>query len=91
MALRQLAQNWLRINRVKAFFCLVDEMTFEQGATAFLQTCGFGSKLSPNIILFGFKSNWENCNRDELLHYFNTIQYANLITNQKLIKFCKTQ
>ncbi|ODM98382.1 Bumetanide-sensitive sodium-(potassium)-chloride cotransporter [Orchesella cincta] len=72
LALSQVAQSWFRSNRVKGFFCVVDEMDFEQGARSLLQSYGVG-KVSPNILLMGYKQNWQNCDRDELTHYFNTI------------------
>ncbi|CAL8122036.1 unnamed protein product [Orchesella dallaii] len=72
LALNQLAQNWFHINKVKGFFCVVDEVDFEQGARSLLQSYGVG-KVSPNILLMGYKQNWQNCSRDELLHFFNTI------------------
>lgn len=74
-ALSHVAQSWFRSNRVKGFFCAVDEMSFEEGAKALLQSYGVG-KLSPNILMMGYKQNWQSCNREELLQYFNTIQYV---------------
>lgn len=48
-------------------------MKFEVGAKALLQTTGIG-KLSPNVLMMGYKNNWVTCNRDDLLSYFNVLQ-----------------
>jgi solute carrier family 12 sodium/potassium/chloride transporter 2 len=75
--LNEKAQNWFRSNRVKAFFNVVDDMTFEDGSKALLQASGVG-KLRPNILLLGYKNNWPTCAPDELKEYFNTIQYVSV-------------
>jgi len=67
------SQNWFKVNRVKAFFNVVDDMSFEDGAKALLQASGVG-KLRPNILLLGYKSNWSTGNAHELKEYFTTIQ-----------------
>lgn len=64
---------WLRTNKIKAFYSLIDDVSFELGAKSLIQTTGIG-KLSPNVLMLGFKNNWTTCNRDELLGYFNTLQ-----------------
>jgi len=65
--------SWLHERRVKAFYVMVDNCNFDDGTQALLQAVGIG-KLAPNIVLMGFKTNWQTCPRDELLSYFTTIQ-----------------
>lgn len=58
---------------MKAFYNLVDGMGFEDGARALIQASGFG-KLTPNIVLMGYKSDWMKCERKDLSEYFNVLQ-----------------
>ncbi|KAB0800350.1 hypothetical protein PPYR_06090 [Photinus pyralis] len=69
------AYQCLREQKVKAFYCLVDGMDFETGATALLQTTGIG-KLIPNVLMMGFKNDWKVCNTDQLNAYFNVLHNA---------------
>lgn len=48
-------------------------MSFEFGARSLLQTTGIG-KLSPNVLMLGYKNDWRTCGREELLEYFNILQ-----------------
>lgn len=63
---------FLRAHKIKAFYSQVDELPFEAGAKALLQAAGVG-KLKPNILLMGYKSNWQASPKD-LLMYFNVLQ-----------------
>ncbi|OXA61539.1 Bumetanide-sensitive sodium-(potassium)-chloride cotransporter, partial [Folsomia candida] len=74
-ALIDKAQNWFTLNKLKVFFNLVDDMSFQEGSKALLQASGVG-KLRPNILLMGFKNNWNTCNFEELNEYFRTIHKA---------------
>lgn len=69
------AQNWLRTHKIKAFYSHVDEVNFEDGAKALLQASGIG-KLKPNILLMGFKSDWRECERQDLAMYFDVMHKA---------------
>ncbi|CAB3409641.1 unnamed protein product [Caenorhabditis bovis] len=74
---RQL-NDWLRKRRVKAFYQSIANPSLRQGAQALFQLTGF-SKLKPNIVLMGFKSNWyregpNDANLNEMNEYFGTIQ-----------------
>lgn len=53
----------------------VDGVSFKEGATALLKACGIG-KLRPNILLLGFKSDWQKCSSEELNQYFEVLQYV---------------
>lgn len=64
---------FLRAHKIKAFYTHVDDLSFEAGAKALLQASGIG-KLKPNILLMGYKSDWQTCNKEDLIMYFNTLQ-----------------
>ena len=67
------SSNFLRMHKIKAFYAQVDELSFEAGAKALLQASGIG-KLKPNIVLMGYKSDWQTCKKEDLLMYFNVLQ-----------------
>ncbi|KAL3280368.1 hypothetical protein HHI36_017857 [Cryptolaemus montrouzieri] len=66
---------WLRTNKIKGFYSIIDSMKFEEGSKALMQSSGIG-KLSPNVLMLGYKNNWMTCNGDELLAYFNVLHAA---------------
>lgn len=70
--LQRQAREWFKKHKVKGFYSVVDGESFETGARALMQASGVG-KLKPNILLMGFKSDWQTCTNDELDSYFNTI------------------
>lgn len=59
-------------HHVKGFYALIDGEDFEAGTRALMQATGIG-KLKPNIILMGYKSDWQTCERKELVQYFNVM------------------
>lgn len=67
------ARNWLKFNRIKAFYAQVDEVSFEDGAKSLMQATGLG-KLRPNVLLMGYKNNWTSSLKKDVDMYFNTIQ-----------------
>ncbi|XP_055384360.1 bumetanide-sensitive sodium-(potassium)-chloride cotransporter isoform X2 [Condylostylus longicornis] len=67
--------GWFRKHRVKGFYSLVDGEDFETGARALMQASGIG-KLKPNILLMGFKNDWQTCDKKELSQYFNVMHKA---------------
>ncbi|KAK0180491.1 hypothetical protein PV327_006127 [Microctonus hyperodae] len=66
---------WLKNNKIKAFYTVVDSANFQDGTTSLLQTVGLG-KLRPNILLMGYKQDWAICPRDDLNMYFNVMHKA---------------
>lgn len=70
--LQRQAREWFKKHKVKGFYSSVDGENFESGSRALMQASGVG-KLKPNILLMGFKSDWQTCDSDELELYFNTI------------------
>nr|XP_036672379.1 solute carrier family 12 member 1 isoform X2 [Drosophila suzukii] len=73
--LQERAGNWFRKHRVKGFYALVDGEDFESGTRALMQASGIG-KLKPNIILMGYKTDWQTCDHKELDQYFNVMHKA---------------
>ncbi|KAF2899446.1 hypothetical protein ILUMI_06729 [Ignelater luminosus] len=69
------AYQWLRDHKIKAFYSVVDDMKFEMGAKALLQASGIG-RLSPNVLMMGYKNDWKVCNTEQLLAYFNVLHCA---------------
>lgn len=67
--------TWIQQRRVKAFFSLVDGLDFESGSRALMQCAGIG-KLKPNVVLMGYKQDWRTCPPEELLAYFNVLQWV---------------
>ncbi|CAG9772962.1 unnamed protein product [Ceutorhynchus assimilis] len=69
------AYAFLKSNKIKAFYAAMDNTNFETGATGLLQVTGIG-KLTPNVLLMGYKNDWQNCQSEELLAYFNVLHAA---------------
>ncbi|XP_034943352.1 bumetanide-sensitive sodium-(potassium)-chloride cotransporter [Chelonus insularis] len=71
-AMIEKSSNWLRNNKIKGFYSVIDGMSFQEGATSLLQASGLG-KLRPNILLMGYKQDWATCAREDLNMYFNVM------------------
>lgn len=65
---------------MKAFFTLIQDASFSQGVRALIQSTGIG-KLRPNIVMLGFKRDWIDCDRKEVVEYFKAIQYVDFFLN----------
>jgi solute carrier family 12 sodium/potassium/chloride transporter 2 len=65
--------KYLKTRKIRSFYSLIDGFEFEEGARAMIQSSGFG-KLTPNIVLLGYKSNWRTCKPHDLDAYFNVLQ-----------------
>lgn len=65
--------RWLAARKIKAFYEVVEGFDFETGVRALIQTSGVG-KLSPNILLMGYKGDWQTCPKKDLKSYFNVLQ-----------------
>ncbi|KAK9871220.1 hypothetical protein WA026_011498 [Henosepilachna vigintioctopunctata] len=66
---------WLRTNKIRGFYTIIDDTDFESGCRALMQCSGIG-KLSPNVLMLGYKNDWMSCNREDLLAYFNILNLA---------------
>uniref|UniRef100_A0A2M4CSL5 Putative k+/cl-cotransporter kcc1 n=1 Tax=Anopheles darlingi TaxID=43151 RepID=A0A2M4CSL5_ANODA len=73
--LQKKAAEWCRRHKVKGFYSLIDDNDFETGARAIMQASGIG-KLRPNVLLMGYKSDWDKCEASELEQYFNVVHKA---------------
>ncbi|XP_053695799.1 LOW QUALITY PROTEIN: bumetanide-sensitive sodium-(potassium)-chloride cotransporter-like [Sabethes cyaneus] len=58
--------------KIKAFYHILDGLSFDEGVRAMIQSSGFG-KLSPNILLIGYKTNWRSCSQEELNQYYKVL------------------
>ncbi len=67
------ATAWLLSKNVKSFYSLVDDVDFEEGARCLMQASGIG-KMKPNIVMMGFKSDWAQCDSEDVKAYFRVIQ-----------------
>ncbi|KAB7507823.1 Solute carrier family 12 member 2, partial [Armadillidium nasatum] len=69
------AYNWFGKHKIRSFFALVEAQDLEEGSRFLFQLVGLG-KLRPNMVLMGYKSNWRECDKEELKPYFNTLHQA---------------
>ena len=73
MARIESARRWLQRNKIRSFYTLMNSDSFHEGARALIQCTGVG-KLRPNVVLMGFKRDWQTCDRHHLQEYFQIIQ-----------------
>lgn len=66
------ANDWFSEHKMKAFYSIVDGENFEVGARALMQASGVG-KLRPNVLMMGYKNDWQTCGKVALEAYFDTI------------------
>lgn len=71
--LRAKAINWLEKHKTRGFFSMCEDPSFEGASQSLMQISGLG-KLKPNLLLMGYKGDWNSCHREELRGYFNVIQ-----------------
>ncbi|XP_076305031.1 solute carrier family 12 member 2-like [Tachypleus tridentatus] len=69
------AHQYLQKRKVKAFYSLIEESSFSRGVRSLIQLVGIG-KLRPNMIFMGYKSDWQECEEQDVLEYFNVIHDA---------------
>uniref|UniRef100_A0A6P7F146 Bumetanide-sensitive sodium-(Potassium)-chloride cotransporter n=1 Tax=Diabrotica virgifera virgifera TaxID=50390 RepID=A0A6P7F146_DIAVI len=69
------ANSWLRAHKLKAFYMQIDGLSFEDGCRALLKACGIG-KLKPNILLLGYKNDWQTCSKEDRHQYFEILHNA---------------
>ncbi|TMW51827.1 hypothetical protein DOY81_003072 [Sarcophaga bullata] len=68
-------QKYLNARKIKAFYNVVDGFSMDDGVKALLKSTGFG-KLTPNIMIMGYKGNWRECDFQEVDSYFNILNMA---------------
>jgi solute carrier family 12 sodium/potassium/chloride transporter 2 len=64
---------WLRSKNIKAFYKLMESNSLSDGIKSLMQASGIG-KFTPNIVMLGFKTNWQTCDLNNLLDYYEIIQ-----------------
>uniref|UniRef100_A0A2C9GV90 Uncharacterized protein n=1 Tax=Anopheles dirus TaxID=7168 RepID=A0A2C9GV90_9DIPT len=69
------SRTFLETRKIEGFYELIDGTGFEEGIRAMIQTSGVG-KLSPNIVLVGYKADWMRCPVLELQTYYNMLNDA---------------
>ncbi|XP_055947587.1 solute carrier family 12 member 3-like [Argiope bruennichi] len=69
------AEIFLQKRKIKAFYTLLENESFSEGARCLMQCVGVG-KLRPNIVFMGYKSNWQESTIEEIQEYFNVILEA---------------
>lgn len=72
--LKKRSQLWLTENKIKAFHTVSRHTDFSEGVRATLELNGLG-KLSPNMMMIGFKENWRMF-PVEAEEYYKAIQTA---------------
>ncbi|CAG0884776.1 unnamed protein product [Darwinula stevensoni] len=75
MARTESARRWLQRNKIRSFYTLMNSDSFHEGVRALIQCSGVG-KLRPNVVLMGFKRDWQTCDRHHLQEYFQIIHDA---------------
>nr|CAD7256779.1 unnamed protein product [Timema shepardi] len=80
--------SWLENHKIRSFFNIMDGLDFENGARALIQASGIG-KLKPNVVMIGFKNDWQTCNTDDLLAYFNILH--NTFDNRMAVTILRLQ
>ncbi|XP_055901936.1 bumetanide-sensitive sodium-(potassium)-chloride cotransporter isoform X2 [Eupeodes corollae] len=68
-------QKYLDARKIKAFYNVIDGFTMEDGTSALIKASGFG-KLTPNIVLMGYKNDWRHCRKEEVSSYFEILHNA---------------
>ena len=68
------SQQWLMENKIKAFHGITRNNSFSEGVRSALELHGL-SKLSPNMILVGFKENWSQ-NPQDTQDYYQALHLA---------------
>merc|ERR1711963_288020 len=72
--LKESTQTWLNDKKIKGFYTVTESNSFEEGAKSCLTLAGLG-KLSPNMVLIGFKADWMT-NLLAAEQYFGVLQGA---------------
>ncbi|XP_060523843.1 bumetanide-sensitive sodium-(potassium)-chloride cotransporter [Cylas formicarius] len=69
------ASEWIKAHKLKAFYQEVDGVSLQEGAKSLMGVSGIG-KLKPNILLIGYKTDWQTCPGIELINYFEVLHEA---------------
>ena len=72
--LKDNVQSWMKEHGIQGFYLVNQSKTFEDGAKNCITMAGLG-KISPNLLLMGFKSDWKQSLLSNT-EYFNTMLCA---------------
>lgn len=67
------AYKYFNDKKINAFYNLVDDTDVSIGIKLMIQSSGFG-RLSPNIVMMGYQSNWAVAGNASLKIYYNILQ-----------------
>ncbi|XP_004929740.2 bumetanide-sensitive sodium-(potassium)-chloride cotransporter isoform X1 [Bombyx mori] len=72
---QHIGEQFVKYRKLRAFYVLLQGLDLKRGANALMQASGLG-KLSPNILLIGFKKDWTNAEHKQISDYYGVIQDA---------------
>ncbi|XP_056603863.1 solute carrier family 12 member 3-like [Triplophysa dalaica] len=64
--------SWFNQRKVRSFYTALEAASLREGTQHLLQACGLG-KLKPNVLVMGFKTNWQESTPHGIDDYINTI------------------
>lgn len=73
MEMEKETYRYFETKKIKAFYNLIDDVKMDTGIKMMIQSSGFG-KLSPNIVMMGYKADWAIGSYSSLKTYFNVLQ-----------------
>ncbi|XP_063151336.1 solute carrier family 12 member 2 isoform X2 [Candoia aspera] len=68
-------QRWLIKNKMKAFYAPVHAEDLRDGAQYLMQAAGLG-RMRPNILVLGFKKDWQSADMNDVDIYINLLHDA---------------
>ncbi|XP_047506433.1 bumetanide-sensitive sodium-(potassium)-chloride cotransporter-like [Pieris napi] len=72
---QQVGEEWLHTRKERGFYVVVDGCSLEDGLRNLIQCSGLG-RVSPNIMLIGYKNNWQKAPFNKVKTYVKLIQIA---------------
>ncbi|CAG0912316.1 unnamed protein product [Notodromas monacha] len=67
------SRAWLNKHKIRSFYQHVEDDSFEHGAKVLIQLAGLGN-LRPNMMLLGYKSDWREAPKNDVIAYVNVVQ-----------------
>ncbi|CAH4022246.1 unnamed protein product [Pieris brassicae] len=75
---QQVGEEWLHTRKERGFYVVVDGCSLEDGLRNLIQCSGLG-RVSPNIMLIGYKNNWQKAPFNKVKTYVKLIQILMLL------------
>ncbi|CAG0912314.1 unnamed protein product [Notodromas monacha] len=69
------SRAWLNKHKIRSFYQHVEDDSFEHGAKVLIQLAGLGN-LRPNMMLLGYKSDWREAPKNDVIAYVNVVHSA---------------